>query len=332
MLKRFLIGLFALAVIVAGAGWWQYRQFLQKPLEFEPQDIVFSLEKGWSAHRLSEALLAENVLHHTYWFNLYLRLSGQSGRLQAGEYLLKSGVTPPELARLFIQGQVTQYKFTIIEGWNFNRLLEELKKSENLEHTLIDQKAAEIMQMLDMGDLHPEGQFLPDTYRFPRGTTDLALLRKANQALRKVLDNEWNNRSTETPLKTSYEALILASIIEKETAAAQERKKIAGVFSLRLKKDMKLQTDPTVIYGMGDAYKGNIRRRDLTTDTPYNTYTRKGLPPTPIAMAGKESIHAAVHPTDGPELYFVSRGDGTHHFSVTFKEHNAAVRKYQLGK
>ena len=330
MIKKLLIITFLFAVAAGAYGWVHYQRFLGQPLSFEPKTRVFALEKGWSAKRLSAELVADGIVQEHRWFDLYLRLSGQSARLQAGEYLLDAALTPPEMVRLFINGQVTQYQFTIIEGWDFRKLRSEIEKSTNLQHTLAELPNMEVMQKLGAENLHPEGQFLPDTYRFPKGMTDIALLRKAHDALRETLENEWQARAPDIPLKTAYEALILASIIEKETAVADERKKIAGVFSLRLQKDMKLQTDPTVIYGIGEAYDGNIRRRDLRTDTPYNTYTRKGLPPTPIAMAGREAIHAAVHPERGPELFFVSRGDGTHQFSVTVKEHDAAVRKYQL--
>ncbi|MCB1756750.1 MAG: endolytic transglycosylase MltG [Gammaproteobacteria bacterium] len=332
MIKKLLIGAVVLLLAAGVIGWQRYQDFLQQTLDFEPDKRVFVLEKGWSARRLGAELRDAGILKDTFWFDLYLRLSGQSSRLQAGEYQLESGLTPPAMVALFINGQVTQYRFTIIEGWDFRRLRAEIAATDKLLHTIEALSDEDIMRELDAEGLHPEGQFLPDTYSFPKGMTDIALLKKAHQALQQTLDSEWQSRAGNIPLKNAYEALILASIIEKETAVADERKKIAGVFSLRLQKDMKLQTDPTVIYGIGEAYDGNIRRRDLQTDTPYNTYTRKGLPPTPIAMAGRESIHAAVHPDEGPELFFVSRGDGTHQFSVTVQEHNAAVKKYQLKK
>ncbi len=331
-MKKFILFLLLLSVALAAAGYWKYQKFLLQPLVFSPESKLFELNKGWSAKRLSQALVDKKILRNTLLFDIYLRISKQSNKLQAGEYLLISGTTPVDLLNLFTSGRVTGYKFTIIEGWSYKQLRQALSKNKELLHTLSGISDEQLMEKLNLAGVHPEGQFLPDTYIFPRGTSDVSFLKTANQALRKILDQEWKNRAPESPLSSAYEALILASIIEKETAKEVERKKIAGVFSLRLKKKMKLQTDPTVIYGMAENYHGNIRRRDLRTDTPYNTYTRKGLPPTPIAMPGHASIEAALHPEQGAELFFVSRGDGSHQFSVTVEAHNAAVRKYQLKK
>lgn len=337
MFKKLLLILLVLAAGVAAAGWYKYQYFLSDPLVFQPAKKIFLLEKGWSARRLSAELVSQGVLSdkaNKLLFDVYSRQSGEAARIQAGEYELRSGLTPPELLQIFIAGQVTQYQISIIEGWNYKRLLQVLKDDERLVQTLEGLSGEQIMEKLGAKGTHPEGQFLPDTYSFVKNTTDLDVLRMSHKALKETLANEWAGKAKDSLLKTSYEALIMASIIEKETAAAEERPKISGVFNLRIQKGMKLQTDPTVIYGMGDAYKGNIRRRDLTTDTPYNTYTRKGLPPTPIALAGRDAINAAVNPEKGKELFFVAKGDssGTHKFSVTVKEHNAAVRKYQLKK
>ena len=332
MIKRLLL---VLIVVVGAAGTFaftQYSQFLQSPLNFEPQTRIFSIEKGWSAKRLSATLKSEGIVPENLWFDLYLRQSGKAAALQAGEYELQSGVTPVALVEQFTSGEVTQYQFTIIEGWNYRQLREMLRANEELVQTLDDLSDEDIMAAIGKEGLHPEGQFLPDTYHFPRGMTDLDLLKKANLALDQVLATEWEARRQDIPLQSPYEALILASIVEKETGVAAERAQIAGVFTRRLQMDMKLQTDPTVIYGIGESFDGNIRRKDLRTDTPYNTYTRKGLPPTPIALAGVDAIHAAVNPLDGDALFFVSRGDGTHVFSATVEQHNAAVRKYILKK
>ncbi len=337
MFKKLLLLLLVLAVGGAFASWFKYQQFLSDPIVFEPEKQIFTLEKGWSARRISTELVNIGVLPdkvNKLMFDVYSRQSGDAGRIQAGEYELESGLTPQELLQVFIRGQVTQYKISIIEGWDYKRLLQALQEDERLVQTLEGLTGEQIMEKLGAKNVHPEGQFLPDTYSFVKNTSDLDILRMSHNALKETLASEWAGKAKDSLLKTDYEALIMASIIEKETAAAHERAKISGVFNLRLQKGMKLQTDPTVIYGMGDAYKGNIRRKDLTTDTPYNTYTRKGLPPTPIALAGLAAINAAVHPEAGSELFFVAKGDGsgTHKFSVTVKEHNAAVRKYQLKK
>jgi UPF0755 protein len=230
-----------------------------------------------------------------------------------------------------VNGEVVQHSLTIIEGWTFQQLLQAVRSHPMLTQTLADADPQAVMEALAEPGTHPEGWFYPDTYRFPRGTSDVEFLRRAYRVMQQRLAAEWEKRAEGLPLKSPYEALVLASLIERETAVAAERTRIAGVFVRRLRKGMRLQTDPTVIYGMGDAYEGRIRWRDLRTDTPYNTYTRHGLPPTPIAMPSGAAINAALNPADGKELYFVSRGDGSHHFSATLEEHNAAVRCYQLG-
>lgn len=337
MFKKLLLLLCVLVIGAAAGAWYQYQNFLIEPLVFQPTKKIFALEKGWSARKLSAELVDQGILPdklNKLQFDVYSRQSGQSQRIQAGEYELASGLTPPQLLQLFVAGQVTQYKIAIIEGWNYKRLLQALKDDDRLVQTLDGLTGEQVMVQLGVEGLHPEGQFLPDTYSFVKNTSDVDILRMSHKALKETLAKEWAGKAKESLLKSDYEALIMASIIEKETAAAAERARISGVFNLRLQKNMKLQTDPTVIYGMGDAYKGNIRRKDLTTDTPYNTYTRKGLPPTPIALAGRDAINAAVHPLAGKEVFFVAKGDGsgTHKFSVTVKEHNAAVRKYQLKK
>jgi UPF0755 protein len=252
-------------------------------------------------------------------------------RLKVGEYRLEPALTPRRLLDMLARGEVVQYRFTLVEGWSFRELRAALARNPDLEQTIVGIEDAEVMRRLGAGAEHPEGRFLPETYQFTRGTSDLDLLARARTDMQQALEKVWSARAADVPLETPYEALILASIIEKETGRAGERREISGVFARRLRIGMRLQTDPTVIYGIGSAYAGNITRVHLRTDTPYNTYTRGGLPPTPIAMPGLAALQAAVDPAPGDTLYFVSRGDGSHQFSRTLAEHNAAVRRYQLG-
>ncbi len=267
------------------------------------------------------------------YFELYARYHQKASLIKAGEYLIKPNTTLPLFLEQIIEGEVVQYRYTIVEGITSQQLIATLKLHANLNSALNGMSSEEILKALGAAEQHIEGLFLPETYHFPAGTSDLAFLQRSYDALQSTLSDEWQNKADDLPYKTPYEALIMASIIEKETGIAEERAQIAGVFVRRLQKGMRLQTDPTVIYGMGDAYKGNIRRKDLRTDTRYNTYTRHGLPPTPIALASKESLHAALHPADGKSLYFVATGkEGRHYFSSTLTEHNKAVRKYQLKK
>jgi len=267
---------------------------------------------------------------------MYLRLlarwNGQAAKLKAGEYWLAPGTTPPQFLDQLVAGRVKVYSLTIVEGWTFRQMLRAIHVHDAIRQTLAGLGGDEIMDRLQRPGEHPEGHFLPETYRFPRGTTDLEVLRWAYAGMDKVLAKAWSGRAEGLPLGSPYQALILASLVEKETALPAERPVIAGVFLRRLAIGMKLQTDPTVIYGLGEAFDGDIRRADLIRDTPYNTYTRDGLPPTPICLPGRASIQAAVNPAAGDSLYFVARGDGSHQFSRTLSEHNAAVRRYQLRK
>lgn len=331
---RFLLLLVTLAVAAAGGfGWIDYQRYVSEPLNLPEQGETFTIEKGWSARRVAVELEQRGLIDKRYWFDLYVRLSQKAGGIKTGEYQLSAPLTVPSLLDAFHKGQTTQYSQSIIEGYNWKQTLGHVAASSDLVHTLSDLQLAsaeQLMELLGYPGEHPEGLFFADTYAFPKGTTDVDFLKRARQTLDRVLAEEWADRELELPLETPYEALILASIVEKETALASERPQIAGVFLSRIRKSMRLQTDPTVIYGMGDSYDGNIRRKDLTTDTPYNTYTRAGLPPTPIAMVGREAIRAVLHPQDTTALYFVARGDGSHQFSDTLAEHNAAVRKYQL--
>jgi len=277
--------------------------------------------------RLREAGATQG--HELEW-RVLARELGADSRIQVGEYPLAPSMTPRELLIRMRDGKVIHHRFTIVEGWNIRELRAALARATPLVQTLQDIDDAELMAAIGKPGVHPEGRFLPETYLYTTGDSDVDLLRRANAALEAALDQAWETRAPGLKLEDREAALVLASIIEKETGIAEERPAISGVFNRRLKLGMRLQTDPTVIYGMGTAYKGNIRRSDLQTDTPYNTYTRDGLPPTPIAMAGAAAIQAATHPADGDALYFVAVGDGSgrHVFSPTYAAHNIAVRDY----
>jgi UPF0755 protein len=261
---------------------------------------------------------------------LYARATGADARIRAGEYAVPAGTTPRSLLALLESGAVIQHAVTIVEGWTFRELRAALEAEPYLDHTLAGQDEAAVMVALGEPGMPAEGLFFPDTYLFGKGTTDLEILRLARNRMRRELEAAWAARAADLPVHSAYEALILASIVEKETALASERPRIAGVFTERLRIGMRLQTDPTVIYGLGTDFDGNLRRADLERDGPYNTYTRAGLPPTPIALPGAEALRAAVNPDERGELYFVATGlaDGSHEFSRTLKEHQAAVSRY----
>lgn len=329
---RFLTFLVVIGLVAAGLVYADYSGTIEQPISLTEEQRSFTIEKGWSAKRVAAELEKIGVIDKPHWFYLYARVSKKGGAIKSGEFNITGSPNTPELIDLFILGQTVQYSGNIIEGSTFKQIRERLAKNSDLTQTMSSMSNDEIMSALDLSGQHPEGLFFSDTYQFPKNTTDLEFLKRANTLLQKVLAEEWENRQPDIPIETPYEALVLASIVEKETAAPEERPLIAGVFMSRLKKKMRLQTDPTVIYGIGDSYDGNIRRSDLTTDTPYNTYTRAGLPPTPISMVGREAINAVMHPDETASLYFVARhdGSGTHQFSETLEQHNAAVRKYQL--
>ncbi len=329
-----LIGFFILATSFAVAWMMmEFKQFSETPLSIaQPKGITYEIEPGTSLGLVARDLGQQGVISNALLFRLLARRHDLAGKIKAGEFELSQGMLPLDLLNLFVSGKVVQHALTLVEGWSFKQVMAAIRANKILKQTLegLDDKL--IMERLGYPDQHPEGRFLADTYHFPAGTTDLAFLQRAYQALSKVLESEWLKREEKLPLKQPYDALILASIVEKETGKASERPTIAGVFIRRIRKGMKMQTDPTVIYGMGDRYKGNIRRRDLTEDTPYNTYVHRGLTPTPISMPGLDSIRAVLHPEKGKALYFVAKGDGSgaHYFSSTLREHNNAVRKYQL--
>jgi UPF0755 protein len=328
--------LLVLLVLLAGAaagGYYWLRSVFYAP--GPSKDIVrIEVEQGASVRTVLLDLAKQGTLKQPRAIELYLRIArhvnGHQPRIQAGMYEIPAGASPSQILELFDQGRVVLEQLTIIEGSRFADLLHTLDSHAAVTHTLRGKTDEEVMTALGHRGEFPEGRFFPDTYRFAAKTTDLEILGLAYNALQHVLSDAWQQRSTDLPFQTPYEALTLASIIEKETGLPSERPKIAGVFVTRLRKGMRLQTDPTVIYGLGASYDGDIHTRDLATDTPYNTYTRGGLPPTPIALPGRESILAAVRPQESGEIYFVATGtgDGGHHFSKTLEEHNAAVKSY----
>ena len=332
LIKRlFLLGMLAAISIVAILV-FQLLYFQHNTVAVPSQPTVFLIKSGSNIKSIAQDLSMQEIIEDPWLFILLAKIKGVETRVRAGEYEVEPGMTPESLLEKFTQGSSVQYSFTVIEGWSFRQMLDELAKDPIVEHTLEGKTNEEIMELLGHPGQHPEGMFFPDTYRFPKGTRDIDFLKRAYQVMQKHIAREWDQRADNLPLKSGYEALILASIIEKETGAGFERPLIAGVFTQRLKKKMRLQTDPTIIYGLGEDFDGNIRFRDLKKDTPYNTYLHSGLTPTPIALPGLDSIKAALNPTKTDALYFVSKGDGTHQFSATLEEHNAAVKKYQLKK
>ncbi len=325
-----LIALFLGVLLLAGVGaaWWAWQQ-LDAPGPAR-EDVVVDVPQGASLARIAARLEDAGVLRHGMLFEWYGRGSGLAGQVRAGEYRFAAGSTPRQVMAQLVGGEVVLHSLTIVEGWTFRQMRAAVAAHPAVRATLEELTGEEIMARLGQPGEHPEGWFLPETYHFPRGTTDLEIMRLAHEAMRRALDAAWVQRRDPLPFETPYEALILASIIEKETGLAAERPEIAGVFVRRLERGMRLQTDPTVMYGAGPEFEGRLRRVHLDTDTPYNTYTRGGLPPTPIALPGRGSLQAAVQPLDGKTLYFVATGrpDGSHTFSETLAEHNRAVQRY----
>lgn len=330
-IRRGLLLLVVLALALLGWQWQRYQRFADTPLAGVGADASVVVARGDALPAILRNLRAQGIATGTplYW-QLLARQTGAAGRLQAGEYALPAGITPRALLAAMRDGKVLRRRFTIVEGWNIRDLRAALAKVPLLRHATTGMDDAALMAALGHPGQHPEGRFLPETYAWVRGDSDLDLLRRAYAAMDKALAAAWQARASGLPLRSADEALVLASIVEKETGVVDERPRIAGVFVRRLQAGMRLQTDPTVIYGMGARYAGNIRRADLTTDTPYNTYTRDGLPPTPIAMPGKAALEAATRPATGDALYFVAVGDGSgrHVFSRNLDEHNAAVSAY----
>lgn len=297
-------------------------------------DQTLEIRRGQTWDQLVHELASRMALapRQQWYLRAYGRLTGHAYRIRAGEYRPRAGDSLRGLLQRIVEGDVVLHALTLVEGWRFDQALAAIQAHPKIRRVLPGDNPAAVMKALGHPGLHPEGRFLPETYRFALGETDLDFLRRAQSAMNDRLAEAWAARRDGLPLKTPEDLLILASIVERETGLPSERGQVAGVFIRRLQRGMRLQTDPTVIYGMGAAFDGNIRRRDLRRDTPYNTYTRSGLPPTPICLPGEESLRAAAQPEDGDALYFVSRGDGSHQFSATLEEHNRAVRRFQLGK
>lgn len=323
--------LLLLLVISVGAVWlWNdYQRFLETPAQL-PGTRTFTIDKGMYFNALVNKLESESIISKPLYLKLAVRLEPELANIKAGEYALEAELTPRQILEKFTRGDTLKYHFTIVEGTRFSDLRTALAAETGLEQTLPELSDQQLLEALNLEAPSPEGMFLAETYQYEQGVSDLDLLRRAHRQLEQVLDKAWAERQESLPLQSPYEALILASIVEKETGVADERPRIAGVFIRRLERGMRLQTDPTVIYGMGERYDGNIRRRDLRTPTPYNTYLINGLPPTPIALVGPDAIRAALQPEAGEWLYFVARGDGSHQFSKTLREHNRAVAKFQL--
>lgn len=332
---RFLAGLSLAGIVLAAVGfvlWQSQRRFVETPLPSLAEERILDIPRGASFNAVLRLLRAAGIREGGDWQWQWLAHElNLATRLRSGEYRLEPGMTPTQVLRRLASGQVVQHRFTIVEGWTFAELRRALARHEAVSHTIPGLSDEEVMAALGAPGWHPEGWFLPETYLFPRGTRDLEILRRAHLGMRELLDRLWPERDPSLPLQEPYEALILASVIEKEAKLPEERAKIAGVLVRRLRRGMRLQADPTVAYGLGPDFAGRLRRADLERDTPYNTYTRTGLPPTPIALPGRASIEAALRPGPGDALYFVARGDGSHHFSATLEEHNRAVRRYILG-
>ncbi len=333
-MRRFLFNLIGLTVIAVSTGgawlWMDYQTFGKNFLKIPGDGWRYEVVTGANLRSIGRDLQAQGILERPEYLRWMARTEGYASRVRVGEYEFSARTTPREFLEKIVSGKVVQWQLTIVDGWTFRQMLDAVAAHDKLTHTLAGLADAEIMVKLGYPQLHPEGRFLPDTYAFPKGTSDVDFLKRAYISMQEYLVRVWPERDKNLPLASKDEALTLASIVERETGIPQERPMIAGVFVRRLQKGMRLQTDPTVIYGLGDRYDGNIHRRDLDAETPYNTYRIKGLPPTPIALPGKEAINAALHPQGGDALYFVARGDGSHEFSSSIEQHNRAVMKYQI--
>ncbi len=332
--KFWLVLLLAVLVCAVAAGMIvaDIAHELHTPLPLN-EPVVVEIRQGEHFRVALARFVAQGLLdpRQRIYLVLRARLDGSAKSVRAGEYEIEPGTSAVDLLQLFRSGPIFLRDVQFIEGWTFAQALATLHDNPYVEHTLPGDASARLMQTLGESGLPAEGRFFPDTYRFAKGTADVAVMRQAYEAMRKRLANAWSGREPGLSYQSPDAALILASLVEKETAVDAERRQIAGVFLRRLRLGMKLQTDPTVIYGLGERYDGRLHSRDLIADTPYNTYMHAGLPPTPICLPGEASLQAAMHPADGNALYFVARGDGTHQFSATLEEHNAAVRRYQLG-
>ena len=317
----------AFAAAAAAVAWW-----VNQPLALSSDSLEVSIESGTPPRDIAQAWVQAGVQAPPWLLYEWFRWSGQSRKIRAGSYEIARGTTPLSLLNKMVRGDVTLATVRLVEGLTFRQFRAELAKAESLKPTTASMSDAEIMNALGAPGVAPEGRFYPDTYAYSKGSSDLEVLRRAYRAMQRRLDSAWAERANDSPLRSADEALTLASIVEKETGSPADRGRIAGVFVNRLRIGMPLQTDPTVIYGLGEAFDGNLRKRDLQADTPFNTYTRNGLPPTPISMPGKAALLATLRPDATKALYFVARGDGSSEFSATLSEHNRAVNKYQRGR
>ena len=328
LVRNFALGMLLVAMALVGMAYW----WLQQALPLAAEKVVLSIEYGTSVRDVARNWVNAGVQVSPLLLYEWFRWSGQAPKIRAGNYEIAHGVSPRELLNMMVRGDETLATVRLVEGWTFGQVRAEITKAEGLVLSAAEQTDAQIMTDLGAPGIAPEGRFFPDTYSYSHGTSDLALLRRAYRSMQRVLAAAWAQRASDTPLRTPDEALTLASIVEKETGLLAERGRVAAVFVNRLRIGMPLQTDPTVIYGLGDRFDGNLRKRDLQADTPYNTYTRSGLPPTPISMPSKASLLAAVQPEDTRALYFVARGDGSSEFSDDLAAHNRAVNQYQRGR
>lgn len=315
-------------LLLVGGGIWLAR-FATSPVSVPGKGLYFNIDRGLGVGQVARRLEGEGLVKDARAFVVLVRILGRSGDIKAGSYKAEGTVTPLSLVDKLTRGDFAQGQVQFIEGWTFRQLRAELDAHPAIKHETTEWSGEEILQRLGAEETHPEGLFFPDTYHFSAGTSDLTILRQAYDKMQQVLNEAWETRADNLPVRNKYQALILASIVEKETGDPAEREMVAAVFVNRLRIRMRLQTDPTVIYGLGESFDGNLRKRDLLADQPYNTYTRYGLPPTPIALPGEAAIQATLHPGETRALYFVSKGDGTHYFSNSLKEHNRAVNRFQ---
>ena len=325
------IGLPLLLLFIVALWWSKWQAMLDRPIMVNTPTL-YTIEPGMGARDIAHALEESDIISHPWALVLAMMWQGNATQIKAGEYRLLPGLTGRQLLAQFVAGKTAHHALTLVEGWSYGDIIDAVTHHNVLTRTLQDADGDFVMARLGYAGQHPEGRFFPDTYYFPAGTSDVEFLQRAHKKMMSLLEQEWRQRQHGLPYRTADEALIMASIIEKETAVADEYATIAGVFVRRLQKGMRLQSDPTVIYALGDTFDGNLRRHDLTFDSSYNTYVYEGLPPTPIASPGQAALHAALNPEAGNALYFVAAGDGRHHFSKTLREHNRAVAKYQLRK
>ena len=331
-LMKLLTSLLVVALALGVGAFWWVQQPLNTSPDTPPRTLDLSIEPGTSPKAIAQAVADAGANTSPVLLYAWFRLSGQSRLMRAGSYEIAPGTTPVRLLNMLVRGEESLRTVTIVEGWNWRQVRQALAKAEHLQPDSRALTDADLMARLGRPGVTPEGRFYPDTYAYAKGASDLAVLQRAAKAMDKQLQQAWESRQPGVSVQSPEQALILASIVEKETGKGSDRPMISGVFNNRLRIGMRLQTDPTVIYGLGEAFDGNLRRVHLTSDTPWNTYTRSGLPPTPIAMPGKAALLAAVQPAKTQALYFVAKGNGSSHFSTSLDEHNRAVNRYQRGQ